>query len=523
MRIKKILIANRGEIAIRIIRTCKEMGIKTVALCPRKGEEDNFLETKLADEFYYLNEEGILGYLDQRRLIQIAKKARVQALHPGYGFLAENGDFAQLCERNNIKFVGPRPETLRILGDKLKAREIAQKLKCPLLPGTKRPIRDEKDCKKLAKEIGLPLLLKASWGGGGVGIEVINEKNKDQLLEIFQRLKREVKNAFGKEEIFMEKFLQNPRHIEFQILGDGKGNVVHFGERECSIQRRNQKLIEEAPSPFLDKGLRKKMGKMAVKLGEYLKYEGVGTVEFLVDKKRNFYFMEVNPRLQVEHPVTELVYGIDLVKKQIEIAAGEELNLKQKEIKPSGWAMEFRINAEDPYYNFRPTTGTISQFLPPGGRGVEIHTFCHQGQVIFPYFDSLLAKLVVFGKNREAVIKRARRALDEFVIEGVPTLIPLYKIILENQKFIKGQISTSFIEKERIIEALKKKYPKKKQKTSEEKTKIEKKDIALLCAQLYQQFKRQTKHSSKINKWKLVERINVGWNSFRNSSWKHLI
>ena len=445
MKIKKILIANRGEIAIRVIRACREMGIKTVALCPQNGDEKNFLETKFADEFYYLEEDGILGYLDQRKIVQIAKKSKVQAIHPGYGFLAENSDFAKLCFKNDIKFIGPNPKTLSIVGNKIKARNIAKEIKCPLLPGNDSPIKNEKECKKISKKIGIPFLLKASNGGGGMGINIINKENKDQLISIFQKLKREAKNAFGSDEIFIEKFLENPRHIEFQILGDGKGNVIHFGERECSIQRRHQKLIEEAPSTFLDKKIRKKMGKFAVKFAEHLNYEGLGTIEFLMDKKKNFYFMEANPRIQVEHPITEIVYGIDLVKLQIKIAQGDEIGIKQKEIRPKGWAMEFRINSEDSCNDFKPVSGKISNYLPPGGKGIEIHSFCRNGQVVFPYFDSLLAKLVVFDSKRSLVISRAKRAFDEFILEGISNLIPFYKIVLDNKNFIKGDLSTNFI------------------------------------------------------------------------------
>ena len=499
--IKKILIANRGEIALRIIRTCKEMGIKTVALCPQKGQENDFLETKFADEFYYLNMEGILGYLDQKKIIQIAKSTKADAIHPGYGFLAENGDFADLCVKNNIKFIGPTGDILRKVGNKIEARKIARKVNIPLLPAIEKPIGDKKECLKIAKKIGCPFLLKASNGGGGIGIKVIEKIDKDGLFSAFQKLQLQLRNAFGNDEIFIEKFLRDPRHIEFQILGDGKGNVVHLGERECSIQRRHQKIIEEAPSLFLDKGLRKKMGKLAVKFGKYLKYQGVGTVEFLVDKDRKFYFMEVNPRLQVEHPVTELIYGVDMVEQQIRIAQGEKLNLKQRKIKFSGWAMEFRINSEKAQENFLPTTGTVSYYLPPEGKGIEIHSFLHQGQVIFPYFDSLLAKLVVFGENRELVIKRAKRALNEFVIEGLPTLIPLHKVILENKNFVEGNISTAFLKKEKVIEKLKEQEQKSFVKVAKT-DKTDKKEVALMIAEIYFGTQKQKILSPEVSKWK---------------------
>jgi len=504
MPIKKILIANRGEIALRIIRTCKELGIKTVALCPQKGQENNFLETKFADEFYCLEEEGILGYLDQKRIIQIGKAASVDAIHPGYGFLAENGDFADLCAKNNIKFIGPSGDILRKVGNKIKAREIAKKVKLPLLPACEKSTRQGEEAFKTAKKIGCPLLLKALSGGGGIGIELIEKIDKEKFLATFQKLQRQVKNAFGDDEIFVEKFLENPRHIEFQILGDGKGNVVHFGERECSIQRRHQKLIEEAPSSFLDKNLRKKMGKLAVKFGKFLKYEGVGTVEFLVDEDKNFYFMEVNPRLQVEHPVTEKITGFDLVEQQIRIAQGEKLNLKQRNIKFSGWAMEFRINSEKAQENFLPTIGTVAYYLPPNGTGVEVHSFLHQGQVIFPYFDSLLAKLVVFAENRKILINRAKRALNEFIIKGLPTLIPLHKVILENENFINGVLSTSFLKKEKIIEKIVEKGEEVFKGIKEKEGKIDEKEIALIAAKIYFETKKEENSPQKANKWKMA-------------------
>ncbi len=508
---KKILIANRGEIAIRIIRTCKEIGIKTVALCPQKGEEENFLETKLADEFVYLNEEGILGYLDQKRIIEIAKRSQADAIHPGYGFLAENGNFADLCLKNDIKFIGPSGETLRRIGNKIEAKRIARKIGFPLLPAIERPIRDEKECLEMAKTIGTPFLLKASRGGGGIGIEVIEKIDKNLIFDTFQKLKREARNAFGSDEIFIEKFLPSPHHIEFQILGDGQGKVLHLGERECSIQRRHQKLVEEAPSPFLDRKLREKMAKLAVRLGEYLKYENLGTVEFLVDESRRFYFLEVNPRLQVEHPVTELTTGFDLIELQIKIAKGEKLNLKQKNIKFSGWAMEFRIYAEDALNNFRPQQGIITKYFTPGGKGIEIHSFCHTSQKIFPYFDSLLSKLVVFNKDRNRVVQRAKRAFEEYIIEGVPTLIPFFKVLLENQNFLRGQINTAFIEKEKIIESLQAKCQRENTKEVglEMEKKLDGKEIALLVAKMHQEFKKGELGVPGINKWKLAERMKI--------------
>ncbi len=522
----KILIANRGEVAIRIIRTCKEMGIKTVVLCPKKGEEDQFPETKLADEFYYLNEDGnslafqqgVTGYLDQRKIIEIAKLSGANAIHPGYGFLSENADFAKLCQLNGIKFIGPSAETLRRLGDKVEAKKIAWKVGIPLLRGPQRTI-DEKACFKMAKKIKPPLLLKAVDGGGGIGIAEIHRINKEEIMENFRRLKRMTKSAFSSQKIFIEKLLISPRHIEFQILGDGRGKVLHFGERECSIQRRHQKIVEEAPSPFLDQKLREKMGNLAVKLGQYLKYEGLGTVEFLVDQERNFYFLEVNPRLQVEHPITELITGFDLVELQIRVAAGEKLELKQKHIKSTGWAMEFRIYAEDALNNFQPRLGQITKYFPPGGKGIEIHSFCQTGQKILPHFDTLLAKLVVFAKDRMKTIQRAKRALEEYTIEGVPTLIPFYKVLLENKNFLAGRLSTDFIKREKIIEVFK------NQKTAESEEKvavegipslsssaglqIDEREIARLVAKIYQDLKKEERELPKINKWRLAERLSI--------------
>jgi len=512
----KILIANRGEIALRIIRTCKEMGIKTVALCPQKGEEDNFLETKLADEFYYLDEGGILGYLDQRKIIEIGKRAGADAIHPGYGFLSQNADFAELCQLNGIKFIGPNAETLRRVGDKIEAKKIAWKVGIPLLPGPQRAI-NEKECFKVAKKIKPPFILKAVDGGGGIGMTEIHHLDKKNLIENFQRLRRMSESAFDSRKIFIEKLLISPRHIEFQILGDGRGKVLHFGERECSIQRRHQKLVEEAPSPFLDQKLRERMGNLAVRLGQHLRYEALGTIEFLVDQDKNFYFLEVNPRIQVEHPVTELIYGIDLIELQIRVASGEKLNLKQKHIKFSGWAMEFRIYAEDALDNFQPRAGQITRYLPPGGKGIEIHSFCQADQKILPYFDPLLAKLVIFAKDRKSVIQRSKRAFQEYIIEGVPTLIPFFKVILENQSFLEGRLSTDFIKREKIIETLKSvtpspvetlPLPQKIEKVEPEKV-ITEKEIAYLVAKFYQDLRKEKSELPEINKWRLAGRMNI--------------
>ncbi len=518
--IKKILIANRGEVALRIIRTCKEMGIKTVTVYPGGEDKEQFLETRFADETYCLEEEGILGYLDQRRIIQIAKSSGSDAIHPGYGFLAENGDFANLCQKNGIKFIGPSGDILRKVGNKVEAKKIAKECGLPLLAGVSKAVKDEKEFLKIAKKIKPPFLLKAANGGGGLGIQIIEKDDKKELLEIFSKLKRETKSAFGSEEIFIEKFFKNPRHIEFQILGDGRGKILHFGERECSIQRRHQKIVEEAPSPFLDKKTREKMSKMAVKLGEKLKYESLGTIEFLVGGDKKFYFLEVNPRLQVEHPVTEAITGTDLIEEQIKIASGEKLELKQKDIKFSNWAMEFRIYAEDALNNFQPQEGLITDYLPPGGKGVELHSFCQPGQKIFPHFDCLIAKLVILAKNRKECLQRAKRAFDEYIIEGVPTLIPFFKVLLENQNFLEGDFSTAFIEKEKLIDILKEKYPGEKVRKITTEGENEE-DLAKTIAQFYLEFKKAESEKLETNKWRLAERIHPVPKFDRGSSWKY--
>ena len=506
--LRKILIANRGEVALRIIRTCKEMGIETVAVYPKGEDKEQFLETKLADEYCCLGEEGVLGYLDKGKMIQIAKNNGCDAIHPGYGFLSESGDFADLCQKNNIKFIGPPGDILRKVGNKIEAKKIAKKCGLPLLSGLSEAVKNEKEFLKITKKIKPPFILKATNGGGGLGIKIIEKENKEELMEIFSKLKRETKSAFGSEDIFIEKFFKDPRHIEFQILGDGKGKVLHFGERECSIQRRHQKIVEEAPSPFLEKKTREKMGKMAVKLGEKMKYESLGTIEFLVGTDKNFYFLEINPRLQVEHPVTEAITGIDLVEEQIRIAAGEKLFLKQKDIKFSNWAMEFRIYAEDALNNFRPQEGIITDYLSPGGKGVEIHSFCQPGQKIFSHFDCLIAKLVISARNRKECIQRAKRVFDEYVIKGVPTLIPFYKILLNNQKFIEGDFSTAFIEKEEIINTLKRNYPKEKVSKIMAK-RLDEQELAKTIAQFYSDFKKEKTKTLETNKWRLSERMKI--------------
>ncbi len=508
MQIKKILIANRGEIALRIIRTCQEMDIKTVALCPLKGEESNFLETRLADEYYFLEQEGSSGYLDQKKIIEIAKKAKVDAIHPGYGFLAENWKFARLCRKNKIKFIGPHFKTLKKLEDKIEAKKIARKIGIPTLPASKGSIKTKGDLVKWVLKIKPPFVLKARKGGGGIGIRVINGKiDFGDLFSISAGIQRQMAGAFSDTDFFLEKHLPEARHIEFQVLGDGE-KVVHLGERECTIQRRFQKLLEEAPSVFLDEKTREKMAGLALKLIKELKYKGAGTVEFLMDPEKNFYFLEVNPRIQVEHSITEAITGIDIVEQQIRIAQGQKLPFTQDGISFNGWAIEARINAEDPKKNFRPSPGVIQKYIPPGGKGVFFHTFLHDGQEIYPHFDSLLAKLIVHGKTREEALRRLKRALDEVVIEGIPTTIPFFKILMEDKNFLSGNMTTNFIEKSNILSKL---LPQPPCKEIIKTKPVEEKEIAELVFQIYKAIQKSEKKSigSSVSNWLMAERLKM--------------
>lgn len=506
--IKKILIANRGEIALRIIRTCKEMGIKTVALCPQKNQESNFIEVSLADEFYYLEREGAQGYLDIKRILEIAKKAKVDAIHPGYGFLAENWLFAKLCEKNKIRFIGPHHSILKKLEDKIEAKKIAKKLKIPVLPFSEDSINSLKDLKRWSSKITPPFVLKARRGGGGIGIRAINgEISIGEIFTLALGIKRQTAIAFGDTEFFLEKYLPKARHIEFQIVADGK-NFLHLGERECSIQRRFQKIVEEAPSVALNEELRKMMAESALKIMRELKYKTVGTVEFLMDLKGNFYFMEINPRIQVEHPVTEAITGIDLIEQQIRISQGEDLKLKQEDIKFSGWAIEARVTAEDPLENFKPSPGKIEKYLPPGGQGVFFHTFLHEGQEIFPYFDPLLAKIVGYGKDRREAISKLKRALEETVIEGVKTNLPFLKILFEEKDFLEGNFTTDFIETHKILEKIK--IPEICKPLFSEKTQITEKEIAEIVFQIWQKLKeKKEEKESEVSMWQIVERLKM--------------
>ena len=509
MEIKKILIANRGEIALRILRTCREMGIKTVALCPMPGQERNFLETTLADEFYYLGKEGSSGYLDKNKIIEIAKQAKADAIHPGYGFLSENWQFALLCERNRVKFIGPHFKTLRALQDKVEAKKIARKIGISTVPASDQSIKSKKDLIKWADRIKPPFIIKAQRGGGGMGIRVVNgQMNYEEMMTLSLGVQRQMAGAFDDVDFFLEKYLPEVKHIEFQVLGDGR-KAVHLGERECSIQRRFQKLVEESPSAALDDRLRAEMGGWAVKIAQYLRYEGAATVEFLLDKDKNYYFMEVNPRIQVEHPVTEAVTGIDIVEQQIRIAQGQPLAFGQESVYQNGWAIEVRVNAEDSQRNFIPSPGTVTKYIPPQGQGVFVHSFLQDGQEINPSFDSILAKIIAYGKDRETAIKRLRRALSETVIEGVATTIPFFNLLLEKEDFISGNFYTNYIEKSGIVRELMLKPYLRKAVVCNHKD-IEEQAVADIARSIYQEMKNSGETPSAdpaISKWVLADRM----------------
>ncbi|MFA5882013.1 MAG: acetyl-CoA carboxylase biotin carboxylase subunit [Eubacteriales bacterium] len=441
---KKILIANRGEIALRIIRACKEMDINTVAVYSEADRDS--LHVRFADEAFCIGPaQSARSYLNKANIISAAEVSGADALHPGYGFLAENAEFAEICESCGIKFIGPTPSALERMGAKAVARETMMKAQIPVVPGTEGIISDLDEAVKIAKEIGYPVIIKASAGGGGKGMRVAQSKH--DLMKAIQTAQAEAEAAFGNGEVYIEKYVEEPRHIEFQILADNYGNTVYLGERDCSIQRRNQKLVEEAPSSAVTPELRKKMGGVAIRAAKAVDYSNAGTVEFLLDKHNNFYFMEMNTRIQVEHPVTELVTGIDLIKEQIRLAAGEKLGYTQKDIKINGWAMECRINAEDPSRSFMPSPGEVTGYHVPGGMGVRVDSAVFQGYHIPPYYDSMIAKLIVWGKDRNEAIARMRRALEEYVIEGVKTTIPFHLRILDNAFFQRGDFYTNFIQR----------------------------------------------------------------------------
>ncbi|MGB0371147.1 MAG: acetyl-CoA carboxylase biotin carboxylase subunit [Opitutales bacterium] len=441
--IKKLLIANRGEIALRIVRACRELGIQTIAVYSEADEQS--LHVQLADAAICIGPApGIESYLKSDRIISAAEIADVDAIHPGYGFLAENADFADQCEQCNIKFVGPKGDIIRNMGDKAVAREIVKKAGVPTVPGSDGVIDDEAEALKVAQEIGFPVIIKAVAGGGGKGMRTAH--NAMAFQKEFIAARNEAANAFGNGSVYIEKFIEEPRHIEFQILADEYGNVIHLGERDCSIQRRHQKLIEEAPSPFLTPKLRKKMGDASINAAKACGYANAGTIEYLVDKHGNFYFIEMNTRIQVEHGVTEEVTGIDLVKEQLLIASGEKLAYQQRDIKILRHAVEVRVNAEDPGRNFAPCPGEIGLYYAPGGHGVRIDSHVYSGYTIPPYYDSMISKVMTFGRNRDLALDRMNRALSEYLVRGIKTTIPFTKAIVNDPVFRQGEATTKFIE-----------------------------------------------------------------------------
>ncbi len=440
----KVLIANRGEIALRIIRACKEMGIKTVAVYSQADADS--LHVRNADTAISIGQAAPgASYLLIDRILSVAAICDVDAIHPGYGFLAENAYFAEACRKHKITFIGPTPEAMRALGDKNTARDTMKRAGVPTTPGSDGLILSESDALKTAHTLGYPVIIKASAGGGGRGMRIAH--TDASLIQSYHAAKSEAEIAFGDGALYMEKYLVNPRHIEFQIIADNYGNVVHLGERDCSIQRRQQKLLEESPSPSLNPKLRERMGAAAVKAAKAANYSNVGTIEFLLTDKEEFYFMEMNTRVQVEHPVTEQVTGVDIIKEQIRVAAGEKLSFRQKDIKVTGHAIECRINAENPARNFAPCPGLVKLFVPAGGPGVRVDTHVYTGYRIPPYYDSMIAKLIVVGADREQALARCRRALDWFLVEGVYTTIPFSQLIMSNKDFIAGHYDTGFIER----------------------------------------------------------------------------
>ncbi|KPB03896.1 acetyl-CoA carboxylase biotin carboxylase subunit [Bacillus sp. CHD6a] len=443
--IKKVLIANRGEIAVRIIRACKEMNIETVAVYSEADKES--LHVQLADEAYCVGPKTSKdSYLNFTNIISVAKLTASDAIHPGYGFLAENADFAELCRECNITFIGPSPEAISKMGTKDVARETMRKAGVPIVPGSQGIIENINDGISIANDIGYPVIIKATAGGGGKGIRVA--RNEEELKKGISITQQEAATAFGNPGVYLEKFIEDFRHVEIQVMADGHGNTIHLGERDCSIQRRLQKLVEETPSPVLDEEIRAQMGEAAVKAAEAVDYMGAGTIEFIYDyQDRKFYFMEMNTRIQVEHPVTEMVTGVDLIKEMIRVASGETLSLKQEDVVFNGWSIECRINAENPEKNFMPSPGKIEMYLPPGGLGVRVDSAVYPGYSIPPFYDSMVAKLITYGATREEAVSRMKRALSEFIIEGVHTTIPFHLKLMDHEKFKDGDFNTKFLEK----------------------------------------------------------------------------
>jgi len=443
--VEKVLIANRGEIALRIVRSCRELGIATVAVFSTVDKKA--LHVQLADEAVCVGDSlSNKSYLNIPNILAAATSRGVDAIHPGYGFLAENDKFAEMCNDHGIVFIGPSPKAIRSMGDKSTAKETMEAVGVPTVPGSKGLLSGVDEAYKLADDIGYPVIIKATAGGGGRGMRLVEKA--DNLEKMFKAAQGEAEAAFGNDGLYMEKFIKNPRHVEIQILADRSGNVVHLGERDCSVQRRHQKLLEESPSPAINTELRKKMGNAAIAAAKSISYEGAGTVEFLVDDDDNFYFMEMNTRIQVEHPVTEMVTGVDLIAEQIKIASGFNLEFNQDDIHLNGHAIECRINAEDPSHNFRPSPGKITGWLPPGGPGVRVDSHVYTGYEIPPFYDSLIGKLIVWGKDRNTAIKRMNRALNECAVTGIPTTINFHLTLLNKVKFKEGKIHTKYVEEE---------------------------------------------------------------------------
>jgi acetyl-CoA carboxylase biotin carboxylase subunit len=441
--IQKILIANRGEIALRIVRACRELGIKTLAVYSEADAQS--LHVQLADEAICIGgPRGADSYLRADRIIAAAEIADVDAIHPGYGFLSENAKFAAQCEACNIKFIGPKSKSIEMMGDKAVAKETVRKAKVITVPGSDGPLSSETEAIKIARRIGYPVIIKAVAGGGGRGMRIAH--NDVSLAKEFNVARNEAEKAFGNGSVYLEKYIEKPRHIEFQILADSHGKTLHLGERDCSVQRRHQKLIEESPSPFLTPSLRKEMGKAAIRAAEAAEYTNAGTIEFLVDAKGNYYFIEMNTRIQVEHPVTEECTGIDLIKQQILIANGEKLSFDQSDITFTKHAIECRINAEDPARNFAPSPGTIGLYYAPGGHGVRVDSHAYSGYTIPPYYDSMIGKLICFGSTRKIALERSYRALSEYLIRGIKTTIPLQKAIMSDPTFMEGKATTAYME-----------------------------------------------------------------------------
>ena len=441
---KKVLVANRGEIALRVIRACRELGVQTVAVYSEADRES--LHVRFADDDVCIGPASSRdSYLKIPRIIAAAEITGADAIHPGYGFLAENAEFAETCKASNIAFIGPTPEQIRVMGDKASARKAMAAVGVPIVPGTPGPVEDVDEALGFAREIGFPVIIKAAAGGGGKGMRVA--KDPDDFARSFQLARSEALSAFGNGDVYVEKYLTRPRHIEFQIMGDRHGNVIHLGERDCSVQRRHQKLIEEAPSPAMTPDLRKRMGDDAVRGAKAIDYVGAGTIEMLLDEDGSYYFMEMNTRIQVEHPVTEMLTGVDLVKEQIRVTAGEPLSVRELPML-RGHVIEVRVNAEDPARNFQPSPGRIEVFHPPGGPGVRLDTHVYTGYTVPPYYDSLLAKLICQGRDRQECIRRMHMALESFIIEGVTTTIPFLARVMMNKRFQAGDVDTKFLERE---------------------------------------------------------------------------